>query len=93
MMMENVHVTLKVHRVARVHFRNTAREKRHLARLMQRRQPRVRDVVGFMDGVSIPIQSASDMNRQAMDYNGYHHDTMCNTYFVLLQQAKLFILL
>ena len=47
MMMENVHVTLKVHRVARVHFRNTAREKRHLARLMQRRQPRVRLRMGY----------------------------------------------
>jgi len=48
---------------------------------VQRRQPRVRDVIEFTDGVSIPVQCASDMNRQAMDYNGYHHDTICNNVF------------
>ena len=34
-----------------MYFPKTAREKR----------PRVRDVIGFTDGVSIPVQRASDM--------------------------------
>jgi hypothetical protein len=89
MMMKHVYVTLKVHRVSRVRFPKTAREKRSLARLVQRRQPRVRDVIGFTDGVSIPVQCASDMNRQAMDYNGYHHDTMCNNVFCFAPTGKI----
>ena len=55
---------------------------------MQRRQPRVRDVIGFTDWVSIPVQCASDMNRQAMDYNEYHHDTMCNNVFCFAPTGK-----
>ena len=69
--MKHVYLTLKGNRVARVHFPTTAREKRSLARLVQRREPRVRDMIGFTDGVSIPVQCASDINRQTTDFNGY----------------------
>ena len=51
---------------------------------------RVRDILGFTDGVSIPVQCASDMNRQAMDYNGYHHDTMCNNVFCFAPTGKIY---
>ena len=87
-MMKHVYLTLKGNRVARVHF-TTAREKRSLARLVQRREPRVRDVIGFTDGVSIPVQCASDINRQTTDYNGYHHDTMCNNVFCFAPTGKI----
>ena len=30
----------------------------------------------FTEGVSLPIQCASDPISQATNYNGYHHDTM-----------------
>ena len=93
MMMKHVYVTLKVHCLARVRFPKSAREKLTLACLVQRRQPRVSDVIEFTDWVSILVQCASDMNRQAIDYNGYHHDTRVMMYFVLLQLAKLFFLL
>ena len=81
--------TLKVNRVARVHFTKTAREKSSLARLVQRCEPRVRDVIGFTDGLSIPVQCASDINRQTTDYNGYHHDTMCNNVFCFAPTGKI----
>ena len=72
-----------------VHFPTTAREKRSLARLVQRREPGVRDVISFTDGVSIPVQCASDINRQTTDYNGYHHDTMCNNVFCFAPTGKI----
>jgi DDE superfamily endonuclease len=88
-MMKHVYRTLKVNREARVRFPKTAREKRSLARLVQRRQPRVKDVIGFTDGMSIPVQCAPDMNLQAIDYNGYHHDTMCNNVFCFAPTGKI----
>ena len=49
----------------------------------------VRDVIGFTDGVSIPVQCASDKNRQTTDYNGHHHDTMCNNVFCFAPSVKI----
>ena len=73
-MMKHVYLMLKGNRVARVHFPTTAREKRSLARLVQRREHRVRDVICFTDGVSIPAQCTSDISRQITDFNGTFQD-------------------
>ena len=70
-MMKHVYLTHKRNLVARVHFPTTAREKRSLAHLVQRREPRLRDVIGFTDEVSIPAQCALDINRQTTDFYGY----------------------
>ena len=65
-------------------------EKEVLADLVNRIAPKVNDVIGFTDGVSLPI---SDPISQATNYNGYHHDTMINNVFLAsLRQVKLYFL-
>ena len=65
------------------------REKQNLAALVQNREPKVRDVIGFTDGVSIPVKCSSKLSLQATDYNGYHHDTMCNNVFCFAPTGKI----
>ena len=61
---------LKNNVVARVHFPKTYAEKQNYARLVQIREPRVKDVIGFTDGVSIPVKCSSDMEKQATLLSG-----------------------
>ena len=51
---------LKNHPKARIHWPSTLREKEYLADLVHRREPNVLDVIGFTDGLSLPIQCATD---------------------------------
>ena len=51
---------LKNHPKARIHWPSTLREKEYLADLVHRREPNILDVIGFTDGLSLPIQCASD---------------------------------
>ena len=88
-MMSHVYDTLKTHEVSRVIFPKTYREKQNLAALVQNREPKVRDVIGFTDGVSIPVKCSSKLSLQATDYNGYHHDTMCNNVFCFAPTGKI----
>jgi hypothetical protein len=69
---------LKNHWKARISWPKSISEKKRLAALITRREPRVKDVIGFTDGVSLPIKCASDPISQATNFNGYHSDTMCN---------------
>jgi len=57
--------------------------------LEHRREPSVLDVIGFSDGLSLPIQCASDPISQATNYYGYHHDTMINNVFCFAPTGKL----
>jgi hypothetical protein len=41
----------------------------------------VSNVIGFVDGMSLPVKCSEDMFLQNAAYNGYHHDTMCNNVF------------
>ena len=74
---------------ARIHWPNTLAEKEALADLVNRREPQVDDVIGFTDGVSLPVQCASDPISQATNYNGYHHDTMINNVFCFAPTGKI----
>jgi len=80
---------LKNHPKARIHWPSTLREKEYLADLVHRRAPNVVDVIGFTDGLSLPIQCASDPISQATNYNGYHHDTMINNVFCFSPTGKI----
>jgi hypothetical protein len=80
---------LKNHPKARIHWPSTLREKEYLADLVHRREPNVLDVIGFTDGLSLPIQCASDPISQATNYNGYHHDTMINNVFCFSPTGKI----
>jgi hypothetical protein len=75
-------IHLRLTKVSRVIFPKTYREKQNLAALVQNREPKVRDVIGFTDGVSIPVKCSSKLSLQATDYNGDHHDIMCNNVFI-----------
>ena len=67
-----VNQRLKYDHAARIHWPTTVAEKQVLADLVHVREPFVRDVIGFTDGVSLPVKCASDVISQATDYNGYH---------------------
>lgn len=56
-------------------------EMAHYAELCRRRQPIVHNVIGFVDGLSIPVQCNDSEEAQKKDYNGYHRDTACNNVF------------
>jgi len=80
---------LKNNAKAKILWPNSLEEKEYLADLVNRREPKVADVIGFTDGVSLPIQCASDPISQATNYNGYHHDTMCNNVFCFAPTGKI----
>jgi hypothetical protein len=56
-------------------------EMRQYASLVNEREPLVSNVIGFIDGLSLPVKCSDDMYLQNGAYNGYHHDTMCNNVF------------
>jgi hypothetical protein len=78
---------LKKNIYSRIKFPNEG-EKRLFADLVNAREPAVNNVIGFIDGLAIPVQCGSDEVSQAMDYNGYHHDTMCNNVFAFAPTGK-----
>ena len=59
------------------------------AEMVRRREPLVDNVIGFVDGVSIPIQCSDDENEQTAHYNGYYHDTMVNNVFAFAPTGKI----
>jgi hypothetical protein len=58
------------------------------ARLISLREPAVGNIIGFIDGVGIPVQCSDDVLEQNAMYNGYYHDTMCNNVFAFSQQER-----
>jgi hypothetical protein len=59
-----------------------------LAALVQRREPTVANIIGFVDGLALPVQCSSDPEEQSLYYNGYHHDTTVNNVFLFLPDGK-----
>ena len=60
----------------------SSEEMEHLAALVALREPRVQDVIGFLDGMTIPVQCAEDLISQSKDYNGHTKETCCNNLFL-----------
>jgi hypothetical protein len=60
-----------------------------LADLVHRREPGVRNIIGFVDGLALPVQCSSQEREQALYYNGYHHDTTINNVFLFLADGKI----
>ena len=46
------------------------------------------NVIGFVDGLSLPIQCSDDAYTQNAAYNGYSHDTCCNNVFAFSPEGK-----
>jgi len=80
--LETLSQRLKRNLKARIHWPDTDHEKAYFAELVYQRdqQNPVFDVIGFTDGVSLPVECSSDPISQATNYNGYHHDTMINVF-------------
>ena len=75
--------------IAEVRF-PSAEKMRRFARMVQSREPLVDDIIGFMDGVSIPAECTDERFEQNVFYCGYDCDTMVNNVFVYGPDGKLF---
>jgi hypothetical protein len=72
-----------------VEFPNQAKM-RELATLVQARAPIVPDVIGFIDGVSIPAKCTDEHIKQNAFYCGYDCDTMVNNMFAYGPDGNVF---
>jgi hypothetical protein len=59
------------------------------AAIVALREPLVKNVFGFVDGLSIPAQCNDDDEEQAISYNGYHGDTTINNVFAFSPFGKI----
>jgi hypothetical protein len=80
---------LRINEKAKIRWPSNLEEKQQFATLVNGREPTVDDVIGFTDGVQIPIKCSSDPVRQATYYNGYQHDTTCNNVFCFAPTGKI----
>lgn len=60
-----------------------------LAALVQRREPEIHNVIGFVDGLAIPVRCSEDEKMQSANYSGYHHDTMINNVFAFSAEGMI----
>jgi hypothetical protein len=58
--------------------------------MINKREPAVDDVIGFMDGVSLASECTSDCVTQNVFYSGYDCDTMVNNMFAYGMDGKVF---
>ena len=58
--------------------------------MVQSREPLVDDVIGFMDGASIPAECTDERFEQNVLYCGYDCDTMVNNMFAYGPDGKVF---
>jgi hypothetical protein len=85
-MLSRVVRNLWVHLMARIQFPKN-KKMAEFAAMVQRREPLVDDVIGFMDGVSFTTQSTDEHLEQNAFYCGYNCDTtwlQIHTFFSLL---------
>jgi hypothetical protein len=61
------------------------------AAMVHRREPLVDDVIGFMDGLSIPCACSSEQKKQSSYYNGYYSDTTVANVFAFGPDGKIFL--
>ncbi len=59
--------------------------------MVQEREFRVDDIIGFMDGVSFPSKCTGERVDQNAYYCGYDCDTMVNNVFVYGPDGKVFL--
>ena len=64
-------------------------EMARLANLVALREPRVRNVVGFVDGCSIKIECTSEPNIQNAYYDGFTCDTCVNNVLLFSPEGKI----
>ena len=87
-MLKKIVSNLKRHPAARISFPNDE-EMAHYASLVEQREPRVNNIIGFVDGVAIPVQCSEDDFERSAYYNGYYHDTTVNNVFAFSPTGKI----
>jgi hypothetical protein len=87
-MMKRIVKGLKRNADSRVKFPDQAKMEAFAA-MVNRRDNAVDDVIGFLDGLSMPVQCSDDPSSQAAYYNGYHGDTMINNIFLFSPEGKI----
>jgi hypothetical protein len=78
---------MRRHLEARVKLPN-GRTIERFAAMVHRREPLVDDVIGFMDGLSIPCACSSEQKSYC---NGYYSDTTVNNVLTFGSDGKLFL--
>lgn len=68
----------------------TAAKMEYYASLVARREPTITNVIGFVDGLSLPVQCSEDPETQSLMYNGYYHDTRCNNVLAFSPEGTIF---
>ncbi len=80
---------LRDHPFARVRFPDDAKM-RDFANMVQRREPMVNDIIGFLDGVSFLVQCMDEWIRQNAMYCEFDCDTMVNNVLAYSPDGKVF---
>jgi hypothetical protein len=86
-LMKRIIKAIKNHPAARIQFPDDFKM-REYAEMVRNREPSVHDVIGFLDGVALPVQCSDDAQAQSEYYNGYHQDTMINNIFLFSPEGK-----
>jgi hypothetical protein len=86
-MMKLVCRKLKNHPASKIVFPD-AIKMHYFAEMIQHREPMIGNVIGFVDGLSLPIQCCDEAMLQNAAYNGYSHDTCCNNVFAFSPEGK-----
>lgn len=87
-MMKLVSCKLSVHPRAAVIF-PSQEEMLTLSNMVRNRESMAGNVIGFLDGLALPVQCSSAPTQQATYYNGYHHDTTINNTFLFLADGRI----
>ena len=65
--------------------------KSEYASLIESWEPLVHDVIGFMDGVSLPSESTWETLEENAMYSGYYSDTMVNNVIAYEADGNVFV--
>ena len=60
----------------------------YFANMVHSREPLIKNVIGFVDGLSLACQCSDNQLLQNAAYNGYSHDTSCNNVFAFSPEGK-----
>ena len=88
-MLKRIVKTLRMHPWSRVKFPDVDKMREYAA-MIEAREPSVDDVIGFMDGVSFPLECSDERVEQNAFYCGYDSDTMVNNVFAYGPDGKVF---
>ncbi len=80
---------LQDHPFAWVKFPNEAKM-RQFADMVQLQDPTVSDIIGFMEGIPLPVKCTDNCNEQNAFHCGYDCDTTINNVFAYSPDGKVF---